>query len=109
WHRQAEEAEEHERKGLLQAPVHGVIHSMHQTARARYRGLAFLVASRAEGSSMKRIVPILVLVLATATLGAWRLFRGADGGRGEALFYGRAWLDHPPASPTDRFHVFGTS
>jgi hypothetical protein len=60
---------------------------------------------------MKKLVFTLVVV-AVAYVG-WRVFRGdaeqADGGRGHALFYGRAWIDHIPASPNDKFNVFGTS
>jgi hypothetical protein len=58
---------------------------------------------------MKKSFAIFIIIVAVA-YGAWRVGRGpADDGRGQELFYGRAWLDHLPATKTETFRVFGTS
>lgn len=59
---------------------------------------------------MKKVLAIISITL--VAFGAWRALRGSandDGGKGQELFYGRAWLDHVPTSKTDTFNVFGTS
>jgi hypothetical protein len=56
---------------------------------------------------------VWVVMLAALALVAWRGLRGGsvadDERRGADLFYGRAWIDHRPATPNDTFHVFGTA
>jgi hypothetical protein len=58
---------------------------------------------------MKKILWIILFVVVLWL--AWRWWHGpaqdASAGRGQEIFYGRAWVDHLPASQTDTFHVFG--
>jgi hypothetical protein len=60
---------------------------------------------------MKKVLAISIIAVVAFVLwrGSRRAIDPADDRRGEALFYGRAWLDHAPASPTENFFVFGTS
>src|SRR5262245_47103399 len=60
---------------------------------------------------MKKLLAV-IFVLAAA-YGVWRLQHGgakaSDGRGGQELFYGRAWIDHLPATRNETFHVFGAS
>jgi hypothetical protein len=53
---------------------------------------------------MKKLM--VVAVLFGLAYGGWRVSRGP--GDEARLFYGRVWIDHRPASPTEKFQVFGT-
>jgi hypothetical protein len=50
-----------------------------------------------------------VILIAAATLFAWRGLRSDDERRGSDLFFGRVWVDRLPHGETDTFHVFGTA
>jgi hypothetical protein len=56
---------------------------------------------------MKKLLLLLVLIIVAYL--AWRYWRGADAesaDRGQTLFYDRIWVDHLPASQTDKFDIF---
>jgi len=55
---------------------------------------------------MKKLVFILLLVLAAWLLWRWWTGESSTADRGEKLFYNRVWIDHHPKADTDTVNVF---
>lgn len=55
---------------------------------------------------MKKLLLVLLLILAAYLLWRWWRADGAALGRGQELVYDRVWIDHLPKSETDEIQVF---